>query len=118
MLTRSVLIAIVLLGAAACTSDDSPAAPPACDAPAETTTVTMGEFFYEPTCVQASNGTTLEIVNDGDAPHTFTLNDGKLQSNLEPHESGELAIDGLTPGTVYLVTCIYHSNMTSALKAV
>ena len=80
--------------------------------------MTMGDFFYDPVCVQASNGSTLQVVNDGDAPHSYTIEGTDLQSNLEPHDSGDLAIDGLTAGTVYEVTCIYHSNMTAALKAV
>jgi plastocyanin len=77
----------------------------------------MGDFFYEPTCLQASNGDTVEVVNDGDAPHTYTV-DGTDLVNLEPHDSGRFTVEGLSAGTVYEVTCIYHSNMTAALKAV
>lgn len=104
--------------ASACSSDDPPAAPPACDAPVTTDTVTMGEFYYEPACLQASNGDTIEVINEGDAPHTYTVEDMDLQSNLEPHDEGELTIQGLTTGTVYRIVCIYHPNMTAALKVV
>jgi plastocyanin len=111
------LTTFLLLGATACSSDE-PAAPPACDTPVTAASVTMGDFFYEPTCLQASNGDTVEVVNDGDAPHTFTVEGTDLGSNLEPHDTGELTFEGLTTGRVYEVTCIYHSNMTAALKAV
>jgi plastocyanin len=118
MRLRTILAACALLALASACSSDDPSAPPPCDAPEAVTSVTTGEFFYEPVCVEASNGTTLEVVNDGDAPHTFTVKDVDLEADLGPHDTGELALDGLTAGTVYLVTCKYHSNMTAALKAV
>ena len=114
------LIATVALlaSAGACSSDDPSAPPPTCDAPQDVESVAMGEFFYEPVCIQAENGATIEVVNEGDAPHTYTVEGTDLESNLGPHDTGELTFDGLTPGTVYEVTCTYHSNMTAALKAV
>jgi len=113
---RVVLLPLLLLAGAGCSSE--PEAPPACDTPAKATSVTLLDFDYDPTCLQASNGTTLEVVNDGDAPHTYTVKGTGVESNLEPHDTGELMIEGLTPGAVYEVICIYHSNMTAALKAV
>ena len=119
MRLRTILAAGALLAlASACSSDEPSAPPPACDTPQDVESVAMGEFFYEPVCLQAENGATIEVVNEGDAPHTYTVEGTDLESNLGPHDTGELTFEGLTPGTVYEVTCDYHSNMTAALKAV
>ena len=123
-LRRTMRVKVIIITAAflalagACSSDDPSATPPACDTPQDVQSVSMGEFFYEPVCVQAENGTTIEVVNEGDAPHTYTVEGTDLESNLSPHDTGELTFAGLTSGTVYEVTCDYHSNMTAALKAV
>ena len=119
MRVRAIIMtgAILALGSA-CSSDDPSAPPPACDTPQDVESVSMGEFFYEPVCVQAENGTTIEVVNEGDAPHTYTVEGTDLESNLSPRDTGELTFQGLTPGTIYEVTCDYHSNMTAALEAV
>ena len=120
MRIRVIIVTAALLAlAGACSSDDpSSASPTACDTPQDVESVSMGEFFYEPVCIQAENGTTIEVVNEGDAPHTYTVEGTDLEANLGPHDTGELTFEGLTSGTVYEITCDYHSNMTAALEAV
>src|SRR5262245_44162102 len=115
-------VAIATLGivavAGACSSDDaSSSAPPACDAPQKVTSVTMGDFYYEPTCIEAENGSTIEVVNEGEIVHTFTVEGTDLDANLNGGDTGDLTFEGLTAGTVYEVICRYHDNMTAAVKA-
>jgi plastocyanin len=109
----------VLALAGACSSDDaSSSAPPTCDTPEQVTSVTMGDFFYEPTCIEAKDGSTIEVVNEGEIVHTFTVEGTDLDANLKGGDTGELTFEGLTAGTVYEVICRYHNNMTAAVKAV
>jgi plastocyanin len=109
-------IVIAFLGSAsACSSEDEPLA---CADPQNTTSVEMVDFEYSPGCVQATAGDTLEVSNTGAAPHTFTVDDADLSLDLPAGEDGSLTLDGVTAGTVYAVRCVYHPEMTAALRIV
>lgn len=90
---------------------------PACGNPVSATTVTMGDFYYEPGCVEASSGTELEIVNDGKAPHTFTIEAEAdvAEADVAAGDRAPLAVPDLAPGT-YRVVCTYHPQMEAALR--
>lgn len=103
---------LVLLGAGLAACSDSP---PACDDPVTTTGVEMGDLFYSPLCIEAAAGTTLEISNTGELPHTFTVNDTDLNLDVPAGEDGELVIDEV-PAGLYKIICVYHPEMTAALK--
>lgn len=117
-LTFVIAMLLTTTVATACSSDETEAPPP-CPDPVDVTSVTMGEFFYEPACAQASNGDTIEVINEGEVVHSWTLrsSEPRVEANLDGGDMGELTLDGLTPGTVYEVYCIYHSNMVAAFKA-
>lgn len=91
--------------------------PPACEDPRATTEVTMGDFSYEPTCIEAAGGTALEVVNEGQAPHTFTVegSDGPAEVDVPAGERATFTTPDLAEGT-YLVTCTYHPQMEAALR--
>ena len=72
--------AVVALALASCGGGGGDA--PVCENPRAVTTVAMGDFFYEPGCVEAAPGTELEIVNEGNAPHTFTVEAGDMTKDL------------------------------------
>jgi plastocyanin len=78
----------------------------------------MGELYFEPACLQASNGDTIRVVNEGEVIHSYTVRGTDVEANLEAGDEGDLTIDGLSAGTVYEVICIYHSDMKAALKVV
>jgi plastocyanin len=105
--------ALALLGAACSGSE----APPACDEPQTTTSVEMLDFEFAPGCVQAATSDTLEVANAGEAPHTFSVRDADLSVDAAAGETGSVALEGLAPGT-YGVYCVYHSQMTAALRVV
>jgi len=89
---------------------------PACENPRAVTTVAMGDFFYEPGCVEATAGAELEIVNEGKAPHTFTLEaDAGAEADVAAGERATLTVPDLSAGT-YAVTCTYHPQMEGALR--
>ena len=112
---ESVILAAVgaALVLASCGGSDEP---PACENPQTATTITMGDFFYEPTCVEAPGGAQLEVVNDGDAPHTFTVEgaDEKMEVDVPASERATLVVAPVV-GT-YRVICTYHPQMEAALR--
>jgi plastocyanin len=113
-----ILVPVMLFTSVSVACSDEPEAPPPCEDPVTADTATMGELYFEPACLQASNGDTIRIVNDGDVIHTYTVRGTDVEANLEGGGEGDLTIEGLTAGTVYEVVCIYHSDMKAALKVV
>jgi plastocyanin len=104
---------VALLALPACGGGDEPAV---CENPRAVTTVAMGDFFYEPGCVEAAAGAALEIVNEGNAPHTFTVEaDASAEVDLSAGERATLTVPELSAGT-YPVTCSYHPQMEGALR--
>ena len=91
--------------------------PPLCESPQTATTVTMGDFFYEPACVEAPGGAGLEVVNEGDAPHTFTVEgaDETVEVDVPAGERSTLVVPPLVAST-YRVICTYHPQMEAALR--
>jgi plastocyanin len=111
--TMTVAGTFVLLALSACGGGDEPAV---CENPRAVTTVAMGDFFYEPGCVGAPAGTELEIVNEGQAPHTFTVEaDAGTEVDVAAGERATLTVPDLSAGT-YAITCTYHPQMVGALR--
>jgi plastocyanin len=110
----TLLTAALLVLAASCSSEPT-GSEGLCPDPTTTTTtsVEMGDFFYEPECVEVDEGATLSIDNTGKAPHTFTI-DG-AEANVAAGESATLDLANIAPGT-YEVICTYHPQMTAALR--
>jgi plastocyanin len=113
--TITALVAFHFLVAVACGGGDSAQAE--CTDPQTTTNVTMGDFFYEPRCVEAPAGTELDIENEGDAPHTFTVEADGAQAAVDvpAGDRATLTVPGVPAGT-YRVTCTYHPQMEAALR--
>ena len=90
---------------------------PACENPQAAGTVTMADFSYDPGCVEAAPGDSLEIVNEGQAPHTFTVeSDGaEAEVDVPAGERATLTVPDLAAGT-YRVVCTYHPQMEAALR--
>lgn len=104
--------ALLLLLAASCGSEPK-SAEELCPNPTATTSVEMGDFFYEPSCVEVDEGAALTIDNTGKAPHTFTI-DG-AEANVAAGGSATLELANVAPGT-YEVICTYHPQMMGALR--
>ena len=76
-----------------------------------TTTVSIGDFFFSPASVTVQPGTTVTWVNNGQAPHTVTATDpaGAFDSGtLQPGESFSFTFK--QPGT-YAYHCTIHPFM-------
>lgn len=107
----SLVAALLGLSASACSSGGAPS----CEQPVTTDSVEIGEFFYEPGCVETEQASTLTIDNTGAVPHTFTVADTAASLDVAGGESGELDLTGVAPG-LYRVICTYHPEMEAALQ--
>jgi plastocyanin len=115
----ALILALGALGVCACSSGPAEVV---CEAPEATTSVELVDFDYVPRCVEASPGDTLTIENAGDAAHTYTVGGADLPMDLQVDVgaggTAELALEGVVSGTTYSVTCVYHPQMTGALRIV
>lgn len=68
--------------------------------------VSMTEFEFDPSELDVSEGDTIEVTNDGEVPHNFTVtDDGLATEDLEGGASEELTVD-LSPGEYEFVCTI------------
>lgn len=89
---------------------------PSCENPRAATSVAMGDFFYEPGCIDAAAGEDLEIVNEGNTPHTFTVEASiEADADVAAGDRATLTVPDIEPGT-YRVVCTYHPQMEAALR--
>ncbi|HEX8004689.1 MAG TPA: cupredoxin domain-containing protein [Mycobacteriales bacterium] len=80
------------------------------DVSAETKTeMELDDFYFGPTYVRVKPGTTLtlELENEGDAPHTFTV-DGLADVTVQPGQKGEAKIALPASGAVRFY-CKFHA---------
>ena len=113
-ITRSWLVGVALgasLMLAACSSGDDGGSG---DTGGDTasggdvaTTVTMVDNAYEPSDPLVTAGD-LELVNAGEATHTFTIEDQDVDVEVGAGESGTATID-LDPGS-YTLFCRFHRS--------
>ena len=75
----------------------------------DTIEVELDDFYFGPTFMQAQPGATVTVTlnNEGDAPHTFTIDDLDVDEEVEPGDSREVEValpdDGAT-----LFDCRFH----------
>ncbi|HSL10031.1 MAG TPA: cupredoxin domain-containing protein [Actinomycetota bacterium] len=110
-----ILVAVAAsLALAACSSE--PAAPEdLCPNPSEATTIELADFSYAPGCAAVDAGSSLELRNVGDAPHTFTVNDTGIDVNVDAGGTATVELTGIAAGT-YEVVCTLHPQMEGALQ--
>lgn len=78
-----------------------------------TDTVTMIDNEFEPSDPVVDEGSTLTLVNDGEAAHTFTIDDEGIDEILESGAETSLEI-ALAAGE-YAFICSFHPEMTGTL---
>jgi LPXTG-motif cell wall-anchored protein len=77
-------------------------------------TVSIQDFFFDPGQITVAPGTTVTWVNEGQAPHTTTADDGTWDSGtLQPGEDFSFTFD--QSGT-YTYHCSIHPDMTASVK--
>ena len=89
------MLAAAAVLAAGCGDDDSPAPAAGGDSPAEALEVRIVGFAFEPERLDVPAGTTLDVVNEDDAAHTLTADDGSFDTGeIAGGEQGTVEIEG------------------------
>jgi plastocyanin len=108
---RVALLTLVTL-LPACQGQDPTTEP--CADPVAATTVQLADFAFRPDCVSVDAGSTIELENTGEAPHTFSVATTDVDVKLDPGTSEEISFGGVDPGT-YSVTCTFHPQMEATI---
>ncbi len=111
LVVGTMLLAVAGIG---CSGEDA-ADPPACTTPAATTSVTMDDFSYDPSCIGVAEGATVSLDNAGSLPHTFTLENTEVDVDVAAEEQGSADLEGVAAGT-YTVICTYHPQMKATIQ--
>ncbi len=91
-------VASLVLTAAACSGSDSSAgdtggsSAPSGGGSADQT-VTIKDIAFHPTTLTISGSTSIEVVNQDDIEHSFTLDDDSVSQDLQGGESATVTID-------------------------
>lgn len=74
--------------------------------------VKVDDFFFEPTFVKASPGATVtvELDNEGQAPHTFTVESLGVDETLQPGDRKEVQLTLPQSGVVNFI-CRFHVGL-------
>ena len=124
-----VLVGVVALGLAACSSDDGggttgseTGSDGGCvDLTGEgaTFTITIADFAFDPDCFTASASQGITIENQDDADHTFTMTGTDIDVPIAAGETfnGEAVSGVVEPGT-YDFLCTLHPTMTGQVTVV
>ncbi len=107
---------VLMLVGAACGGGEEPSAttPPPAASPTETATggattrVALEDFFFDPAEFSVTAGTDLELDNEGQAPHTFTVQGEEIDVQVDAGQNGSATID-LAAGD-YEVVCTFHEG--------
>jgi plastocyanin len=111
---RWCIISVVLAaGSVACSGGETE--PPACQDPSATTSVTVADFSYSPDCLSVEGDASLALDNQGDAPHTFTLEGADLSVDVPAGDQATADFSGIAAGT-YTVICTYHPQMKAVVR--
>jgi len=69
------------------------------------------DFYFEPTFIKATPGSTLTLTvgNEGDASHTFTVDDQDIDTEVEPGATADVEVTVPEDGTVNYY-CRFHRS--------
>jgi plastocyanin len=71
-----------------------------------------GEFYFDPTTLKGTPGETLkiEVKNEGDTKHNFTIDDQKIDEDIDPGKSTTVTVKFPSTGVVEFF-CEYHKSL-------
>lgn len=72
----------------------------------------LDDDYFSPTYIKAAPGATVtvELENDGDNPHTFTLDDGSIDQQLDPGAKAKVEVTIPADG-ILRFSCDFHGSM-------
>jgi plastocyanin len=111
-------ILLVTLVAASCSGDDGNGGDTGGDTGGATggggSSITIVDFAYDPSTLSVSSGSSeIEVTNEDDADHTFTLDDGSVDQEIAAGESATVTVD-ISESTGF--HCTIHPDMTGTLE--
>jgi plastocyanin len=101
-----VCVAALAIVAAACGGSDGGAS---AAEDGSTTAVTATDNEFSPTSISAPAGATIELTNDGEAAHNFSIKGESVDVDVEPGASADVELSGLDAGS-YEVFCKFHEQ--------
>jgi plastocyanin len=104
---------VMFLVLAACGGEDSDASASQSN---DAVVITASDNEFDPAAISASEGSEIEVNNEGEAPHNFSVEGSGIDVDIEPGDSVTVDTSELEPG-VYDVECKLHSGagMTATL---
>ena len=74
--------------------------------------VELDDNYFKPTFIQAAPGATVtvELKNEGSNPHTFTLDDGSVDKELQPGDKATVEVTVPEDGSLRF-SCNFHGSM-------
>ena len=81
------------------------------------TAVTLGieadDYYFSPTFVKVSPGekVTIEVENEGSAPHTFTSDGLNVDQQVSPGKTKKFTVTVPSSGAVFQFHCNFHESM-------
>lgn len=102
----AVLFALALLGSA-CSSDSGGDTGGGDTGGAADETITIKDLAFDPASLTVSGSTTIEVVNQDDVEHSFTLDDDSVSEDVEGGETVTVTID---PAASIGWHCEYHPD--------
>jgi plastocyanin len=93
----------------------TPTSSPSATATSGETKIAMEDFRFAPSSLTVSSGATLELDNEGQAPHTFTIDGQNVDVQVNAGANGKVTID--LPAGSYDFHCRFHKSqgMTGTL---
>jgi plastocyanin len=78
---------------------------------ARTTSLEQDDYYFEPTVLQGKAGqkVSIELENEGDAAHTFTIDDQNIDEEVQPGDSTEVDVTFPDSGNVVFY-CRFHRS--------
>lgn len=72
----------------------------------------LDDFYFEPTVLegQAGQALTVDLFNEGDAPHTFTIDSLGVDQTLQPGDEGVTAEVTFPDSGALLFYCRFHAG--------
>jgi plastocyanin len=113
-MTRTQKHFLLLMIAGGCIAGaPAPATQPA--PPAQTTTIKINDFHFDPQSLTVASGSSVTWVNHDDVPHTATANgDSPLFDSKALDTDEHFTFTFITPGT-YTYYCKVHPHMTGTI---
>lgn len=72
------------------------------------TRLAMEDFMFVPANLSVTTGSTIELDNEGEAPHTFTVEGQDIDVTVNAGENGTATID--LPAGTYPYICMFHEG--------